>query len=173
LLNKLPGHALTLELTETEVMADLGWARNVLNELSELGIRIAVDDYGTGYSSLAYLHRLPVQELKIDRSFVTNLADDPSNAIIVRSSIAMAHSLGLTVVAEGAEDEATCKLLAEGGCDAVQGYYLSRPQAPEDLGRWLLDGGKLEISSPQKAVRPLRNATFRNTLSGDAQARTA
>ena len=126
----IPPDALTLEVTETEVMADLGQASKVLNELAALGIRIAIDDYGTGYSSLAYLHRLPVQELKIDRSFVTNLPTDLSNAIIVRSSIAMAHSLGLTVVAEGAEDEVTCAMLADADCDSIQGYYLSRPMEP-------------------------------------------
>jgi len=138
--NHLPGEALTIELTETEIMADLGRASSVLNHLSELGVRISIDDYGTGYSSLAYLHRLPVNELKIDRSFVTNLAEDPSNAIIVRSSIAMAHSLGLVVVAEGAEDQITIDMLAEAGCDSVQGYYLSWPQDPFKLTDWLLNG---------------------------------
>ncbi len=106
--NDLPADVLTLEVTETEVMADLLQATRVLDELAGLGIRIAIDDYGTGYSSLSYIHRLPVQELKIDRSFVTNLPNDHSNQVIVRSSIAMAHSLGLSVVAEGAEDEVTC-----------------------------------------------------------------
>src|SRR5580698_45763 len=106
--NDLPADVVTLEVTETEIMADLGKASTVLEELADLGIRIAIDDYGTGYSSLAYLHHLPVQDLKIDRSFVTNLPNEMSNAIIVRSSIAMAHSLGLTVIAEGAEDEMTC-----------------------------------------------------------------
>ena len=155
--NGLPAQTLTLELTETEVMADLGQAGKVLNELADLGIGIAIDDYGTGYSSLAYLHRLPVQELKIDRSFVTNLAEDPSNAIIVRSSIAMAHSLGLGVVAEGAEDEITCLMLAEAGCDSVQGYYLSRPQEPAKLRKWLLGSASLELSSSLTAVRTLHS----------------
>ncbi len=124
----LPPEVLTLEVTETEVMADLTQASKVLDQLSGLGIKIAIDDYGTGYSSLAYLHELPVQELKIDRSFVTNLPNEASNRIIVRSSIAMAHSLGLKVVAEGAEDELTCSMLAEAQCDFIQGYYLSKPQ---------------------------------------------
>ena len=155
--NGLPAQTLTLELTETEVMADLGHAGKVLNELADLGIGIAVDDYGTGYSSLAYLHRLPVKELKIDRSFVTNLAEDPSNAIIVRSSITMAHSLGLGVVAEGAEDEVTCKMLADADCDLVQGYYLSRPQEPARLRNWLLGGASLELSSSLTAVHKLRS----------------
>ncbi|MHB1988848.1 MAG: putative bifunctional diguanylate cyclase/phosphodiesterase [Acidimicrobiales bacterium] len=151
-----PAPSLTLELTETEVMADLGEASAVLTMLARLGIRIAVDDYGTGYSSLAYLHRLPVQELKIDRSFVTNLEDDASNRIIVRSSIAMAHSLGLSVVAEGAEDEVTCAILADAGCDSVQGYYLSRPKTAADLQQWLSTGARLEYSRELPSLWPLR-----------------
>jgi len=133
-------------VTETEVMSDLAQATLVLDELAELGIRIGIDDYGTGYSSLAYLHRLPVQELKIDRSFVTNLPNEMSNRIIVRSSIAMAHSLGLSVVAEGAEDEVTCAMLADAGCDQIQGYYLSKPKSPADLQEWLSRGASLEFA---------------------------
>ncbi len=144
--NDLPAELLTLEVTETEVMADLLQASRVLDELAALGIRIAIDDYGTGYSSLAYLHRLPVQELKIDRSFVTNLPNEPSNRIIVRSSIAMAHSLGLSVVAEGAEDEVTCAMLADAGCDFIQGYYLAKPMGANDLKAWLLQGASLEFT---------------------------
>ena len=142
----LPPEVLTLEVTETEIMADLTQATLVLDELADLGIRIGIDDYGTGYSSLAYLHRLPVQELKIDRSFVTNLPNEMSNRIIVRSSIAMAHSLGLSVVAEGAEDEITCAMLADAGCDQIQGYYLSKPKGPQELQEWLLRGASLEFS---------------------------
>ena len=127
-------------------MADLLQASRVLDELASLGIRIAIDDYGTGYSSLAYLHRLPVQELKIDRSFVTNLQHEASNRIIVKSSIAMAHSLGLSVVAEGAEDEVTCAMLADAGCDLIQGYYLAKPMGPDDLEQWLLQGASLEFN---------------------------
>jgi EAL domain-containing protein (putative c-di-GMP-specific phosphodiesterase class I) len=95
---------------------------------------------------LAYLHRLPVQELKIDRSFVTNLPNELSNGIIVRSSIAMAHSLGLSVVAEGAEDEVTCAMLADAGCDFIQGYYLAKPMKPSDLTEWLLQGASLQFA---------------------------
>ena len=124
----IPAHLLTLEVTETEIMADLGAATKVLYELSARGIKLGIDDYGTGYSSLQYLHKLPVNELKIDRSFVTNLPNEASNRIIVRSSIQMAHSLGLYVIAEGAEDELTCAMLAEAQCDFIQGYYLSKPQ---------------------------------------------
>jgi diguanylate cyclase (GGDEF)-like protein len=144
--NDLPADVLTLEVTETEVMSDLTQATLVLDQLADLGVRIGIDDYGTGYSSLAYLHRLPVQELKIDRSFVTNLPNEMSNRIIVRSSIAMAHSLGLSVVAEGAEDAVTCALLDDAGCDQIQGYYLSKPKGPAELEEWLLQGASLEFA---------------------------
>ena len=144
--NALPPEMLTLEVTETEVMADLLQATRVLDELASLGILIAIDDYGTGYSSLAYIHRLPVQKLKIDRSFVTNLPNEHSNRVIVQSSIAMAHSLGLIVVAEGAEDDVTCALLAEAGCDLIQGYYLSKPLSADDMKEWLLKGASLEYT---------------------------
>ena len=152
----LPPSALTLEITETEVMADIGEASGVLGQLGDLGVRIAVDDYGTGYSSLAYLHRLPVNELKLDRSFVANVAADQSNSIIVRSSIAMAHSLGLTVVAEGAEDEVTCAILADAGCDAVQGYYFSPPLGRDDLLKWFATHPRLRFSHEIPSSRPLR-----------------
>ena len=142
----IPAHLLTLEVTETEIMADLGAATKVLYELSARGIKLGIDDYGTGYSSLQYLHKLPVNELKIDRSFVTNLPNEASNRIIVRSSIQMAHSLGLYVIAEGAEDELTCAMLAEAECDFIQGYYLSKPQKAEDLQEWILGGAKLEFA---------------------------
>lgn len=142
----IPAHLLTLEVTETEIMADLGAATKVLYELSARGIKLGIDDYGTGYSSLQYLHKLPVNELKIDRSFVTNLPNEASNRIIVRSSIQMAHSLGLYVIAEGAEDELTCAMLAEAECDFIQGYYLSKPQKAQDLQEWILGGAKLEFA---------------------------
>jgi len=154
--NGLPASSLTLEITETEVMADIAEASDVLGQLADLGIQIAVDDYGTGYSSLAYLHRLPANELKLDRSFVANVAADQSNSIIVRSSIAMAHSLGLSVVAEGAEDEVTCAILADAGCDAVQGYYFSPPLGQDDLVRWFATKPRLKFSRELASSRPLR-----------------
>ena len=131
--------------------------RRVSRPAGDLGIRIAIDDYGTGYSSLAYLHRLPVQELKLDRSFVDQRRrNDQSNSIIVRSSIAMAHSLGLSVVAEGAEDEVTCAILADAGCDAVQGYYFSPPLGIDDLLRWFATHPRLRFSHEIPSSRPLR-----------------
>jgi predicted signal transduction protein with EAL and GGDEF domain len=156
--NGLPASALTLEVTETEVMADLSQASMMLDELAGLGISLAIDDYGTGYSSLAYIHRLPVQELKIDRSFVTSLASESSNAIIVNSSIAMAHSLGLKVVAEGAEDEITCSMLADAHCDFIQGYYLSKPITSEQLESKLLEGVPRGVSNRRPRTSDQRPA---------------
>ncbi len=102
-----------------------------------MGERLAIDDFGTGHSSLVYLQRLPVDEIKVDRSFVMNLATVPGDAVIVRSTIDLAHNLGLTVVAEGVEDEAALHLLLEYGCDRAQGYFFSRPLPAEELGEWL------------------------------------
>ena len=155
----IPAHLLTLEVTETEIMADLGAATKVLYELSARGIHLGIDDYGTGYSSLQYLHTLPVNELKIDRSFVTNLPSEDSNRIIVQSSIQMAHNLGLYVIAEGAEDELTCAMLAELECDYIQGYYLSKPQKADDLQAWILGGAKLEYA-PVKTIPDSKGAAL-------------
>jgi diguanylate cyclase (GGDEF)-like protein len=125
-----PPGALSLELTEETIMTDPERAQDVLARLSELGIELSLDDFGTGYSSLSMLKRLPVRELKIDRSFVLDMLDDPGDAEIVRSTINLARNLGLRVVAEGVETEAALALLAEWGCDLAQGYHLGRP-APE------------------------------------------
>ena len=99
--------------------------------------RLSIDDFGTGYSSLVYLQRLPVVEIKADRSFVMKMCSAKDDAVIVRSIIDLAHNLGVKVVAEGVEDEATIDLLIEYGCDAAQGYYFSRPMPGEDLVKWL------------------------------------
>ena len=142
----LPPEFLTLEVTETEAMADPIQAARILDELARQGVSIAIDDYGTGHSALSYIHSLPAKKLKIDRSFVTNLQNEGSNRVIVQATIDMAHRLGLTVVAEGAEDDITCALLAEAGCDLIQGYYLSKPISAEDLEAWLLGGARLEYT---------------------------
>jgi predicted signal transduction protein with EAL and GGDEF domain len=122
---------LTLELTEGALIEEAAPA--VLTRLHGMGQKLSVDDFGTGYSSLAYLQRLPVDEIKIDRSFVKNLADIDDDGIIVRSTIDLAHGLGLTVVAEGVEDEKVAKMLGDYGCDEAQGYHFGRPVAPEEL----------------------------------------
>jgi EAL domain-containing protein (putative c-di-GMP-specific phosphodiesterase class I) len=110
---------------------------DVLHQLRGLGVRLSVDDFGTGYSSLSYLQRLPVQEVKIDRSFVTALDAAPENFAIVRTIIELGRHLGLEVVAEGVEDEATWDVLAGLGCDLVQGWHLARPMPVDDLLPWL------------------------------------
>lgn len=125
-----PAH-LQLEITESTIMVDPDRAQRVLLELDEMGIALSVDDFGTGYSSLAYLRRLPVRELKIDRSFIQHLAVDDEDAAIVRATIELGHSLGLTVVAEGVEDARSLRRLHELDCDALQGFHLCRPQPPE------------------------------------------
>ncbi len=137
----IPPARLVIEITESSLMADAARAMEVLSRLREMGVGISIDDFGTGYSSLAYLKRLPVDELKIDKSFVANMATDENDAAIVRSTIGLAHDLGLTVVAEGIEDQATWDLLAELGCDVGQGYYVSRPMPAAALGVWLTTCG--------------------------------
>jgi diguanylate cyclase (GGDEF)-like protein len=133
----VPPARLVVEITESSLMADAARAMDVLTRLRDMGIGISIDDFGTGYSSLAYLKRLPVDELKIDKSFVLHMGSDENDAAIVRSTIGLAHDLGLTVVAEGVEDEAVWDLLGALGCDLVQGYYISRPQPAAELTAWL------------------------------------
>jgi len=127
----VPPSALELEITETALMTDPERAMQVVARIAELGMALSIDDFGTGYSSLAYLKRLPLHALKIDRSFVMDMLDDEQDAIIVRSTIGLAHSLGLRVIAEGVENSATLEQLREFGCDEVQGYLLGRPLPPE------------------------------------------
>jgi diguanylate cyclase (GGDEF)-like protein len=123
----VPADALVLEITETMIMLDPDRSQRTLEALRAYGVLLAVDDYGTGHCSLAYLRDLPVQELKLDRSFVRDIAIRPRDAAIVRSTIELAHSLGLVLVAEGVEDRAAAELLRAMGCDLAQGYYFGRP----------------------------------------------
>ena len=129
----------TFEVTETSMMAEPTKATNTLLGLAELGVRLSIDDFGTGHSSLAYLQRLSVHEVKIDRSFVAPLAYTPASRSIVQSIVHLVHSLGLTVVAEGVEDEATWHALRQLGCDDLQGYFLARPMPAADLVGWLAE----------------------------------
>ncbi|HKV30358.1 MAG TPA: EAL domain-containing protein [Candidatus Dormibacteraeota bacterium] len=126
---------LSLEITESSIIA--AEAEHTLQRLHATGVQISVDDFGTGYSSLTYLKRLPVQEIKIDKSFVIDMATNRDGAAIVRSTIDLGHNLGLKVVAEGVEDESTQALLREYGCDFIQGYHIARPAAAGLLGPWL------------------------------------
>lgn len=148
---RLPTPALELELTETSAMADPERSRHVLDELVELGIDLAVDDYGTGYSSLAYLRELSVRRLKIDRSFVAGLATDAASRSIVVSTLDLARDLGLEVVAEGVEDDDTLLRLRDLGCPLVQGFGIGRPVPPGDVPA-LID--RIEARMPEVLAQP-------------------
>ncbi len=128
---------LTLELTETAIMSDADHALHTLSRLDEMGVRLSVDDFGTGYSSLAYLKRLPVDEIKIDKSFVIDMLSDTSDTVIVRSTIDLAHNMGMSVVAEGIEDQNTWDKLAELQCDLGQGFHMCRPCPADEFYTWL------------------------------------
>ncbi|MGB8880976.1 MAG: EAL domain-containing protein [Solirubrobacteraceae bacterium] len=146
----LAPEALQLEITESMLMSDPDRSLVTLTRLAQLGVGLSVDDYGTGYSSLANLRRLPIDELKIDRSFVSPMLSDESDLIIVRSTINLGHDLGLKVVAEGVEDEATLTRLAGLGCDFAQGYHFSKPLAPDAFTRWI--GIEAESSTAAQRV---------------------
>ena len=133
----LAPHVLQLEVTEEFLMADRDAARKILTQLRDSGVQISVDDYGTGYSSLSYLRDLPIDELKLDKSFVFPMADDARAAALVASTIDMAHSLGLRMVAEGVETEVVYTELSRLGCDQAQGFFMSRPVPAAELEYWL------------------------------------
>jgi diguanylate cyclase (GGDEF)-like protein/PAS domain S-box-containing protein len=145
---------LKVEITESALAADPERALAILTRLSEMGVQISIDDFGTGYSSLAYLKRLPVDEIKIDKSFVLAMTTDESDATIVRSTIELGHNLGLQVVAEGIEDQATWDMLKVLGCDFAQGYFLSRPLPSAEFISWLQASGRGETLS--HATAPVR-----------------
>lgn len=126
-----------VEITESAIMIDPLRAREAMDILKTMGIRFAIDDYGTGYASLAYLKNLPVDEIKIDKYFVMNMTQDTTDAVIIRSTIDMAHNLGLTVIAEGVEDQGTWDSLMALGCDAAQGYFMSPPLSAPEFMNWL------------------------------------
>jgi diguanylate cyclase (GGDEF)-like protein len=153
-----PG-TLILELTENALIDAEGPV--VLELLHAMGERVAIDDFGTGHSSLVYLQRLPIDEIKVDRSFVMNLAAVSSDAVIVRSTIDLAHNLGLTVVAEGVEDDAALEMLIEYGCDSAQGYFFSRPCPAAALTEWLTESpvgatpaGRLPVTTRSTSAAP-------------------
>jgi len=145
----VPPAMICLEITESGFMEDPVHAQRVLNRLSEIGLRLSIDDYGTGYSSLSYIMKLPVNELKIDRAFVSNMSEDSDMMTIVRSTIELGHNLGLKVVAEGIEDSKGYALLRGLGCDYAQGYYISPPMAADALPDWL--NGSVTIRRPSLA----------------------
>jgi len=158
-----PRH-LKLEITETSVMADKEHALGILEQLSGMGVNIAVDDFGTGYSSLFYLKKFPVNEVKIDKSFVMSMLDNDSDHQIVHASIELAHNLGLKVVAEGVESKAIMLALQSLGCDSLQGYHISRPIGAREFVQWLAKWDQqrpkslLSTSFTQPMLRTFANA---------------
>jgi diguanylate cyclase (GGDEF)-like protein len=149
----VPACLLEIEVTEGSLMRDIDAAIASLKALDALGVSASVDDFGTGYSSLAYLLRFPVKALKIDASFIQRMADDADSRAIVRSVIALAHSLGLCVVAEGVETDAQLRELARMQCDAFQGYRYARPLLPDELGEFLATSGR-DAQHPEQSAGP-------------------
>ena len=133
---------LTLEITESAVMSNPSDGLTILSKLDRMGVTLAIDDFGTGYSSLAYLKRLPVDELKIDKSFVMEMEENENDAVIVRSTIDLAHNLGLKVTAEGVETRDAWDTLSVLGCDQSQGYFMGRPMPADRLHEWLRDSAR-------------------------------
>lgn len=152
----LPASAVTLEITESALMANPETAMALLRQMSAMGLQFSIDDFGTGYSSLAYLKRLSVHELKIDKSFVLNMIEDSADAAIVRSTVDLAHHLGLRVVAEGIESEGHIDLLRALECDIGQGFYIARPMPRDDLAKWL-DKNRCQSSTGSKDDRSAPN----------------
>ncbi|MFE2302764.1 putative bifunctional diguanylate cyclase/phosphodiesterase [Streptomyces sp. NPDC059445] len=148
----VPAGALQLEITEHVLLEDPQRAADTLAALTGHGVKMSLDDFGTGYSSLVHLRRLPVSELKIDRSFVARLAVDAEDAEIVRCTVDLAHSLGLLVVAEGVEDDETWERLRDLGCDAVQGWLVAAAMPPEEATAWLLARGARGWQRPRAAL---------------------
>jgi len=134
---------LELEITESQLMADAQVATEKLTALKALGLQLSIDDFGTGYSSLAYLKRFPIDKLKIDQSFVRDMLEDAADRAIVQAIVVLGHTLGLTVVAEGVEEQAQADMLRSWGCDELQGYHFSRPVAAGQLEAWLREGGQV------------------------------
>ena len=149
----VPASLLTLELTEGSVMTDPSRTLPVLQALAELGVELSIDDFGTGYSSLAYLSQLPVDEVKIDKSFVMQMGSDASSRTIVHAVVDLGRNLGLRVVAEGVEDEASREALMQMGCAVGQGYLFSRPVSAEALQAWL-SAGAAYIPAPRSTLIP-------------------
>jgi len=141
-------NSLILEITESAIMVDKDRALHILSRLSDMGIRIAIDDFGTGYSSLAYLSKMPVDEIKIDKSFVLDMHENKTNAVIVHATIELGHNLGLSVIGEGVESGAMFDRLRDLGCDAAQGYFMTRPLDVTSFASWLETtraGGSLRV----------------------------
>ncbi len=141
----VPPELLTLELTESAIMDDPDFAIEILTKLDAMGVSLSIDDFGTGHSSLAYVKKLPVDELKIDKSFIYNITNDSDNEAIVRAVLVLAHHMNLSVVAEGIEDVATLNMLSELGCDVAQGYYFAKPMPFDEFKVWLENNNNMRL----------------------------
>jgi EAL domain-containing protein (putative c-di-GMP-specific phosphodiesterase class I) len=159
----LPASSLIFEITESSIMSDPVRTVAVLGRMRAMGVRLAIDDFGTGYSSFSHLRRLPVDEIKIDKSFVQHLANDHSDLVIVRSIVDLGRNLGLRVVAEGVEDEQAWRELAMLGCDVIQGYVLTRPLGEAEFDIWLKAHGQITPPSIPSDVLPLRSPAGRRS----------
>ncbi len=149
--SNVPACYLTFEITEGSLIKDPVRALENLVRLAKMGINISIDDYGTGYSSLAYLKKMPITELKIDQSFVQDMLKNENDAVIVRSTIDLAHNMGIKVVAEGVEEKETAAQLKLLGCDMIQGFYYSKPLSGKELGDWMISR-PLEGSDKEESV---------------------
>ena len=136
---------LIIEITETAVMSNVESAINILDSLKKTGVQIAIDDFGTGHSSLSYIKQMPIDKIKIDGSFVSDIVKDQNNATIVNAIVQLGHSLNLTVIAEGAEAEAQVQYLSDCGCDIVQGYYYYKPLKANELLRVLKQQNQINV----------------------------
>ena len=150
---QFPPELLELEITEMAAVMDVTQTSTNLKRLRDLGIRIAIDDFGTGYATLAYLKDFPVDLVKIDRSFIRNIAESPSDAAMVRAMLALARSMGLEALAEGVESEQQLKIVRAAGCRAYQGFFASPPLAPEDFAPWLIDWQQRLVSAEPVLAR--------------------
>ena len=162
----LPANRLQLEITESSIMADPARAKRVLEDLDARGLHLSIDDFGTGYSSLSYLQDLPVREVKIDMSFVTNVLENPRDRVIVRSTIDLAHHLGLRSTAEGIESADAQEWLRLAGCDQGQGFYISPPMPAEEVTAWLGDAARSVSLAPgerRARVRMPRNRVAKDS----------
>jgi len=148
LAHRFPAQDLILEITESTVMRDVQSALVTMRALRALGIRLSIDDFGTGHSSLAQLRSLPVDEIKIDKSFVMGLDSRPDDTVIVRSAIEIGHNMGLVVIAEGVEQAGSLEILQRLHCDMVQGYFFSKPIPAEDFRRW---HDEFRASAPERS----------------------
>ena len=151
--HQLDAGRLTLEVTENSIMDNLRRSIAVLELLRDIGVRISMDDFGTGHSSLAQLRNIPLNELKIDKSFIMSLSEDDHNDAIVRTTIELAHGMGLDVVAEGVEDKAALRRLARYGCEQAQGYHFSKPLPPDEFLAWLRDFEPQRIAERRRKGR--------------------